>query len=110
MIDGPWISIHRAAAEWPFTAPPQFHVHPGLMFKHVGVPRRLIYTVLISAPMGNSSELDSRASLNLDSGNCSCRLLSRLLYRKLQCLTVFFLASFDEILLYNLAACPPLFD
>lgn len=71
MIDGCWI----AAAER--------YIQPGLMFKHVGVPRRLIYAVLISAPTGSSSEPDSRASLNLDGGDCSSRLLSRLLCRKL---------------------------
>ncbi len=86
VIDGPWIAIHRAAAEWPSAAPPELYVQLGLMFKHVGVPRRLIYAVLISAPTGSSSEPDSRASLNRDSGNCSCRLLSRLLCRKLNAL------------------------
>lgn len=83
MIDGPCIAIHRAAAARPSSGPYEVYVHPGLMFKHVGVPRRLIYAVLISAPTGSSSESDSRAPLNLDGGNCSCRLLSGLLCRKL---------------------------
>lgn len=75
----PCCAIRGAAA----AAPPELSVQPGLMFKHVGVPRRLIYATLIFAPTGSSSEPDSGASLSLDSGNCNCRLLSRLLCRKL---------------------------
>lgn len=81
MIEGPRIAIHRA--ERASAAPLERYVQPGLMFKHVGLPRRLIYAVLISAPTGSSSEPDSRASLNLDGGNCSGRLLSWLLCWKL---------------------------
>lgn len=62
----------------------------GLMFKHVGVPRRLIYAVLISAPTGKLIWAGQQGVSESWWWSCSCRLLSGLLCRKLNGWLYFF--------------------
>ena len=87
MVPG-FLFMERRLIEVP--APPELYGQLGSCLSMLEFPGDWFMLFLFRRRRGSSSEPVSRASLNLDGRSCSCRLLSRLLCRKLNGWLYFF--------------------